>query len=234
MPTRTAPKTSPATTPPTSTATVAPTSTAAAPPTSTATVAPTSTATTPLTSTAPPEDGVARPAWAATDPVMRAYFDSEWGVPVHDERGLFEALSLEVFQAGLSWSTVLRKREAFRTAFAGFDPEAIARFATAEVERLMQDEGIVRNRRKIESTIQNARATLELRPAGGLTQLVWSFEPQSPTAMAAARAGGPSPESTALAKALRSKGFAFVGPTTMHALMEAVGVIDAHPQGRAR
>jgi len=165
---------------------------------------------------------------------MRAYFDSEWGVAVKDERGLFEALSLEVFQAGLSWSTVLRKREAFRTAFERFDPEAVARFGTAEVESLMQDGDIIRNRRKIESTIQNARATLELRPAGGLAQLVWSFEPQGPAAMAAARAGAPSPESTALAKALRSKGFAFVGPTTMHAFMEAVGVIDAHPLGRER
>jgi len=165
---------------------------------------------------------------------MRAYFDSEWGVPVRDERSLFEALSLEVFQAGLSWSTVLRKREAFRTAFGGFDPEAVARFGAAEVERLMQDEGIVRNRRKIESTIQNARATLELRPVGGLAKLVWSFEPQGPAAMAAARAGGRSPESTALAKELRANGFVFVGPTTMHAFMEAVGVIDAHPLGRGR
>jgi len=165
---------------------------------------------------------------------MRAYFDSEWGVPVRDEQGLFEALSLEAFQAGLSWSTVLRKRAAFRVAFQGFDPEAVARFGEAEVERLMQDEGIVRNRRKIESTVLNARATLELRAAGGLARLVWSFEPQTSTAMAAARAAGPSPESTALAKALRSKGFAFVGPTTMHAFMQAVGVIDAHPLGRKR
>lgn len=192
------------------------------------------------TSPAPPpntvlaDDGVERPAWAASDPLMRAYFDSEWGVPVRDEQGLFEALSLEAFQAGLSWSTVLRKRAAFRVAFQGFDPEAVARFGEAEVERLMQDEGIVRNRRKIESTVLNARATLELRAAGGLARLVWSFEPQTSTAMAAARAAGPSPESTALAKALRSKGFAFVGPTTMHAFMQAVGVIDAHPLGRKR
>ncbi len=179
-------------------------------------------------------DGVDRPAWAASDPLMRAYFDSEWGVPVKDERGLFEALTLEVFQAGLSWSTVLRKREAFRVAFEGFDPEAVARFGEAEVERLMQDEGIVRNRRKIESTVANARATLELRAAGGLALLVWSFEPQDPAAMADARAADPSPGSTALAKALRSNGFRFVGPTTMHAFMQAVGVIDAHPLGRSR
>jgi len=129
---------------------------------------------------------------------------------------------------------VLRKREAFRAAFEGFDPEAVARFGPAEVEVLMQNEGIVRNRRKIESTVKNARATLELRPAGGLARLVWSFEPRGFAAMAAARAGGPSPESTALAKELRAKGFSFVGPTTMHAFMEAVGVIDAHPLGRER
>lgn len=200
----------------------------------TKTAPPTSTVAAPPKGTALAEDGGARPAWAASDPLMRAYFDSEWGVPVRGERELFEALSLEVFQAGLSWSTVLRKREAFRAAFEGFDPEAVARFGPPEVEVLMQDEGIVRNRRKIESTVKNARATLELRPAGGLARLVWSFEPRGFAAMAAARAGGPSPESTALAKELRAKGFSFVGPTTMHAFMEAVGVIDAHPLGRER
>jgi len=219
MPTKTAPPTSKVAASPTSTAAAAPASTAAARPKGTA---------------LDDDDGVARPAWAASDPLMRAYFDSEWGVPVRGERELFEALSLEVFQAGLSWSTVLRKREAFRAAFEGFDPEAVARFGPAEVEVLMQNEGIVRNRRKIESTVKNARATLELRPAGGLARLVWSFEPRGFAAMAAARAGGPSPESTALAKELRAKGFSFVGPTTMHAFMEAVGVIDAHPLGRER
>lgn len=176
---------------------------------------------------------VERPAWAAADPVMRAYFDDEWGVPVRDERGLFEALSLEVFQAGLAWSTILRKRPAFRSAFAGFDPGAVALFDEARVAALLQDVGIVRNRRKVEATVVNARATLALRNEGGLERLVWSFEEEL-AAAAGAPAAAASPQAAALARALRAKGFAFVGPTTMHAFMQAVGVIDAHPLGRAR
>ena len=124
------------------------------------------------------EDGLARPAWAATDPLLRHYYDTEWGMPVRDERGVFERLSLEAFQAGLSWATILRKRPAFRDAFAGFDPDAVAGFGEADVDRLLADARIVRNRAKVLATITNARATLRLREAsdidGGLAGLVWS------------------------------------------------------------
>ncbi len=170
------------------------------------------------------EDGVARPAWASQDELLRRYYDEEWGVPVRDERGMYEALSLEAFQSGLSWATILRKREAFRRAFAGFDPEAVAAFGEADVERLKLDEGIVRNELKIRATITNARATLAVREEGGLAELVWSFAPP-PERAAAIRALSRSAESEALAKALQSRGFKFVGPTTMHALMQAVGLL---------
>ncbi len=175
------------------------------------------------------DDGLARPAWAAADPLLRDYYDTEWGMPVRDERGLFERLSLEAFQSGLSWATILRKRPAFREAFAGFDPEIVAGFGPAEVERLMGDARIVRNRRKIDATITNARATVALRPDGGLPGLIWSFQPaQTPAPTTPADVPTSSPESTALAKALRARGFVFVGPTTMFALMEAVGIVDTH------
>src|SRR4051812_25371454 len=114
------------------------------------------------------EDGLARPAWAATDPLMREYYDTEWGMPVRDERGMFERISLEAFQSGLSWATILRKRPAFRAAFADFDPDTVAAYDADDVERLLGDAGIVRNRRKIEATVQNARATVALRAEGGL------------------------------------------------------------------
>ena len=123
------------------------------------------------------DDGLARPSWAATDPLLRDYYDTEWGMPVRDEHGMFERLSLEAFQSGLSWVTILRKRPAFRAAFAGFDPEVVAEYGDADVERLMADAGIVRNRRKIEATVTNARATVALRDEGGLVDLVWSFRP---------------------------------------------------------
>jgi DNA-3-methyladenine glycosylase I len=175
------------------------------------------------------DDGLARPAWAATDPLLRAYYDTEWGMPVRDERGLFERLSLEAFQSGLSWVTILRKRPAFREAFAGFDPDTVAAYGDADVARLMADAGIVRNRRKIEATIGNARATVALREEGGLVDLVWSFRPaETPAPSSYAEVPTSSPESLALSKALRSKGFSFVGPTTMFALMEAVGIVDTH------
>lgn len=175
------------------------------------------------------DDGLARPAWAATDPLLRDYYDTEWGMPVRDEHGMFERLSLEAFQSGLSWVTILRKRPAFREAFAGFDPDVVAAYGDADVERLMADAGIVRNRRKIEATITNARATVALREEGGLVELVWSFRPASTPAPASyAEVPTTSPESVALSKALRRKGFTFVGPTTMHALMEAVGIVDTH------
>nr|WP_210422843.1 MULTISPECIES: DNA-3-methyladenine glycosylase I [unclassified Cryobacterium] len=172
---------------------------------------------------------MARPAWAATDPLLRDYYDTEWGMPVRDERGLFERISLEAFQAGLSWVTILRKREAFRAAFAGFDPDAVATFGEDDVERLLSDAGIVRNRAKILATITNAKATVALRADGGLVDLVWSFRPQAtPQPTQHSEIPTSSPESVALSKALRARGFAFVGPTTMYALMEAIGMVDTH------
>jgi DNA-3-methyladenine glycosylase I len=124
----------------------------------------------------PGEDGLARPLWASTDPLLREYYDTEWGLPVRDEQGLYERICLEGFQAGLSWATILRKRPSFRAAFAGFNPDAVALFTEADVERLMQDPGIVRNRLKIRSAITNARATLALRQEGGLVEFVWQFK----------------------------------------------------------
>ncbi len=175
------------------------------------------------------EDGLARPEWAASDPLMKEYYDTEWGMPVRDERGLFERISLEAFQSGLSWATILRKRPAFRAAFDGFDPDTVAGYTGDDVERLMGDAGIVRNLRKIEATIGNARATVALREDGGLVDLVWSFRPAAtPTPSTYAEVPTQSPESLALSKALRKKGFSFVGPTTMYALMEAVGIVDTH------
>ena len=175
------------------------------------------------------EDGLARPAWASVDPLLREYYDTEWGMPVRDERGLFERLSLEAFQSGLSWATILRKRPAFRAAFDDFDPDRVAAYDDGDVARLMGDAGIVRNRRKIEATIANAGATAALRTEGGLVELVWSFQPET-TPMPRTHAEIPttSPESVALARELKRQGFRHVGPTTMHALMEAVGIVDTH------
>ena len=175
------------------------------------------------------DDGLARPAWAAVDPMLRAYYDTEWGLPVRDEQGLYERISLEAFQAGLSWATILRKRPAFRTAFLNFDPEAVAAFTETDVERLLLDKGIVRNRLKIRAAITNAQATLALRDDGGLVSFVWAFQPDTtPAPMSPQQIATSSPESRALAKALRKRGFAFVGPTTMYALMEAIGMVDTH------
>jgi DNA-3-methyladenine glycosylase I len=174
-------------------------------------------------------DGLARPRWAASDSLLQEYYDTEWGMPVRDERGLFERLSLEAFQSGLSWATILRKRDAFRAAFAGFDPDVVAAFDDGDVARLMADAGIVRNRQKIDATIANAVATVDLRAGGGLVDLVWSFRPaQTPAPRTPAEVPTSSPESKALAKALRARGFSFVGPTTMFALMEAIGIVDTH------
>ena len=160
---------------------------------------------------------------------MQEYYDTEWGMPVRDERGMFERISLEAFQSGLSWATILRKRPAFRTAFHDFDPDAVAAFDEGDVERLMGDPGIVRNRRKIEATVTNARATVALRSQGGLVELVWSFRPATtPAPTSYDEVPTRSAESLALSKALRAKGFTFVGPTTMYALMEAVGIVDTH------
>jgi DNA-3-methyladenine glycosylase I len=156
-------------------------------------------------------------------------------MPVRDERGVFERLSLEAFQSGLSWLTILRKRPAFREAFAGFDPDVVAVYDEADVARLMADARIVRNRLKVDATINNARATVALRPAGGLAELVWSYRPSvTPTPMSWAEVPSVSPESVALAKRLKREGFRFVGPTTMYALMSALGIVDTHLMGSHR
>lgn len=178
-------------------------------------------------------DGVARCAWAGDDPLYVAYHDREWGRPVTDERRIFEKLCLEGFQSGLAWITILRKREAFRRAFADFDPERVARFDAADVERLLGDAGIVRHRGKIEATIANARATLALREAGeSLSDLVWSFAPPpAPRPRRLADIPAQTPESGALARALRQRGYRFVGPTTAYAAMQSLGLVDDHVEG---
>jgi DNA-3-methyladenine glycosylase I len=175
------------------------------------------------------EDGLARPTWAAVDPLLRDYYDTEWGMPIRDEQGLFERISLEAFQSGLSWATILRKRPAFRTAFDDFNPDRIAQYGESDVARLLEDAGIVRNRAKIRATITNAQATVTLREKGGLVDFVWSFQPEeTPAPRTLAEVPTQSPESLALSKALKKEGFAFVGPTTMFALMEAIGIVDTH------
>ncbi|WP_416447010.1 DNA-3-methyladenine glycosylase I [Leucobacter sp. HNU] len=181
------------------------------------------------------DDGLARPAWASVDPLLREYYDTEWGMPVTDERGIFERVSLEGFQAGLSWATILRKRPAFRTAFDGFDPDLVAAYDDRDVERLLADAAIVRNRQKILAVIGNARATIALRADMGLSALIWSFRPETtPRPRRFAEIPTTSPESIALSKELRRRGFAFVGPTTMYALMEAIGIVDTHLVGSHR
>jgi DNA-3-methyladenine glycosylase I len=167
------------------------------------------------------------------DPLYERYHDEEWGRPVRDERGLFEKLSLEAFQSGLSWSTILRKREAFRAAFAGFDPAAVAAFGPADVDRLLADASIVRNRAKIEATVANARATLALREAADpLEALIWAHRPPPRPAPASfAEVPASVPESVALARLLRRRGFRFVGPTTLYALMQACGLVNDHLAG---
>ncbi|MDO5618484.1 DNA-3-methyladenine glycosylase I [Kocuria sp.] len=175
------------------------------------------------------DDGLARPAWATASDLMRTYYDTEWGMPVTDERGLFERLSLEAFQSGLSWSTILAKRENFRAAFAEFDPDTVAAFTAQDVQRLLADPGIVRNRAKITATVANAAATVRLRQRGGLSEFIWSFRPDTtPAPRTMAEAPTVSAESTALSKALKKEGFTFVGPTTMYALMSAIGMVDLH------
>jgi DNA-3-methyladenine glycosylase I len=163
---------------------------------------------------------------------MRDYHDSEWGVPVRDEQGLFERLSLEAFQAGLSWSTILNKRARFREVFHDFDVDRVAVMTDEDLDHLMTDNGIVRNRAKIQVTRRNALATIALRADGGLETLVEQFRPErDPEPVDASEVPAVSPESTALSKALRTRGFGFVGPTTMHALMEATGLVDTHLVG---
>lgn len=179
-------------------------------------------------------DGLLRCPWgagAAAD--YLAYHDDEWGRPVHGDAELFERVSLEAFQSGLSWLTILRKRAAFRAAFAGFDPVLVATFDSSDEVRLLADAGIVRNRAKVAATIANARAVLDLdRP---LSELLWSFAPPAdrPAPVTAADVQAVTPESSAMAKTLRSKGFRFVGPTTAYALMQAVGMVNDHLAGCA-
>jgi DNA-3-methyladenine glycosylase I len=178
-------------------------------------------------------DGRPRCWWCGTDPLYVAYHDREWGVPVTDEVRLFEKLCLEGFQAGLSWLTILRKRPAFRQAFADFVPERVAAFDDGDVARLLADTGIVRNRAKIEATIHNARRYLELAENGeGLAELAWRHAPAQ-TSVPRTRAEVPSqtPESQALARELKRRGWRFVGPTTVYAFMEAMGLVDDHLEG---
>jgi DNA-3-methyladenine glycosylase I len=168
--------------------------------------------------------------WTTTDPLYNAYHDEEWGRPVLDERGLLERLCLEGFQSGLSWLTILRKRENFRAAFADFDPERVARYGEHDIKRLLGDAGIVRHRGKIEAAIANARGTLTLREQGTpLEELVWSHRPKR---QRAPRDSGDwqatTPESEALSKALKRAGFRFVGPTTVYAAMQECGVVNDH------
>jgi DNA-3-methyladenine glycosylase I len=180
-------------------------------------------------------DGLLRCWWCGDDPDYVAYHDQEWGRPVRDEGRLFEKLCLEGFQAGLSWLTILRKRPAFRAAFADFDPEVVAAYGDSEVERLLGDAGIVRSRAKIEATITNAHALLRLWAAGGtLAELVWAFAPTSgprPRPRSLAEVAAVTPGSTALARELKSHGFRFVGPTTAYAFMQAMGLVDDHLDG---
>ncbi len=174
-------------------------------------------------------DGVLRCPWGA-DPAMVEYHDTEWGREIRDERGLYERLCLESFQSGLSWAIILRKRPGFRAAFAGFDPQAVARFGPDDVERLMADAGIVRNRAKIEAAIGNAAAVLELD--GGFADLVWSFAPPPrPAPRSFADVPATTDESVALSRELKRRGFRFFGPTTAYAMMQATGMVDDHLEG---
>jgi DNA-3-methyladenine glycosylase I len=178
------------------------------------------------------EDGLARCPWGAASVVYRAYHDTEWGVPVHGEAAYLERLTLEAFQSGLSWLTILNKREAFREVFAGFDADVVAAYDEADFDRLMSDARIVRNRLKVQAAITNARATVDLRERGGLEDFVRSFAPEDqPAPETTGQVDSASPESVALSKALKKQGFVFVGPTTMYALMQAIGIVDDHLVG---
>ena len=180
-------------------------------------------------------DAVRRCAWCGELPEYVRYHDEEWGVPSRDDRHLFEMLVLEGAQAGLSWLTILRKREGYREAFDGFDAERVARYTSARIERLMRNEGIVRNRAKIEATVRNARAVLALREEhGGLAPYLWSFVGGAPVRnrpRVAADVPATSPASDAMSKALKARGFGFVGSTICYAFMQATGMVDDHVAG---
>ena len=180
-------------------------------------------------------DGIARCWWCGDDPLYVEYHDTEWGVPVHGDHEMFERLVLEAFQSGLSWITILRRREGFRAAFANFDPHVIAGFGPADRARLMADPGIIRNNAKIDATIHNAAivaAMMDTEP-GALDQLIWSHTPKNPRSRIREIGDLPgfTPESIALAKALKKRGLKFVGPTSAYALMQAVGVVNDHVEG---
>lgn len=176
-------------------------------------------------------DGRARCAWVGDDLEYARYHDEEWGVALHGDRALFEKMSLEGFQAGLSWITILRKRPRFREVFAGFEPEVVAAFGEDDVARLMTDAGIIRNRAKIEATISNARLIADLAP-GELDEFMWSFAPASHRRpLTFADVPATTAASDALSKTLRKRGFRFVGPTTMYALMQSAGMVDDHVEG---
>lgn len=176
-------------------------------------------------------DDRARCGWVGADAEYRRYHDEEWGTPLHGDRALFEKMALEGFQAGLSWITILRKRPRFREVFAGFEPERVAAFDDADVERLLGDPGIVRNRAKIEATIGNARIVRTMAD-GELDQLMWSFAPSAgPRPATLSEVPAVTAESTALSRELRRRGFRFVGPTTMYALMQSTGMVDDHVAG---
>ena len=176
-------------------------------------------------------DGNKRCPWCVSDPQYTKYHDTEWGKPVTDDQKLYEKLCLEGFQAGLSWLTILRKRENFREAFQSFDPEKVAKFTSRDITRLMKNEGIVRNRMKIEATIANAKATLRVQDElDSLSTLIWSFAPKKPKRAPRTLSDIPatSPESVALSKELLKRGFKFVGPTTMYAAMQSLGLVNDH------
>jgi DNA-3-methyladenine glycosylase I len=181
------------------------------------------------------DDGRARCAWAGNDAEYQRYHDEEWGTPLHGDRPLFEKLSLEGFQAGLSWITILRRRPTFRVAFRDFDIDAVAAFDDRDVERLMADPGIIRNRLKVDATISNACVTQQLISGhpGALDELIWSFAPPPRDHALASFAELPAvtPESTALSKALKKLGYRFVGPTTIYAMMQSGGLVDDHVAG---
>lgn len=179
--------------------------------------------------------GLGRPAWAMASPLLKEYYDTEWGMPIHEESALLERLCLEGFQAGLSWEIVLRKREAFRAAFVGFDADLLASFGEEEVERLMNNPGIIRNRLKINAVLANAKATVALREQGGLDEFIWSFLPEE-TIAPEREEDIPkyTQEALDMSKALKKAGFKFVGPVTCFSLMEAIGMVDAHLVGSHR
>lgn len=180
------------------------------------------------------EDNQLRPPWATMSKQLRDYYDHEWGKEVRGEQAVFERVCLEGFQAGLSWSTILAKREAFREVYHDFDVDKVAEMTDADIDRLMEDKRILRNRRKLSAAVKNARATIALREEGGLSGLVWSFAPdahQRPKSVD--DIPSTSDESKAMAKALKQAGFTFVGPTTCYALMQAIGMVDDRVVGSA-